>query len=48
MKKMTFTPPQLSDEERYAVYMPDQHKCDGCKVEEVFKYGTSSRKSYMA
>ena len=30
MHKMTFSAPELSEEEQYAIHMPDQHKCDGC------------------
>ena len=30
LKKMTFSTPELSEDEKYAMHMPDQHKCDGC------------------
>ena len=30
LKKMTFKPPDLSDEEKYSIQMPEIHKCDGC------------------
>ena len=30
LKKMTFKPPELSDEEKYSIRMPEIHKCDAC------------------
>ena len=30
MQKMSFTPPQLSEEDQYAIHMPEYLKCDGC------------------
>jgi hypothetical protein len=30
MQKMTFTPPQMSEEDNHAIHMPDYLKCDGC------------------
>ncbi len=29
-EKMTFTPPQLSEEDQHGIHMPDYLKCDGC------------------
>lgn len=28
--KMTFTPPPLSQEDKFEIHMPDYLKCDGC------------------
>ena len=30
MHKMTFSTPQLSEEDQYSVHMPEYLKCDGC------------------
>ena len=30
MKKLSFTPPQLSEEEQHSAHMPEYLKCDGC------------------
>ena len=30
MQKMTFTPPELSDEDQYAIHMPEYLRCDSC------------------
>jgi len=31
-QKMTFKPPNVSDEEKHSNFMPEQLKCDACRV----------------
>ena len=32
MSKMSFTPPELSEEDKHQVHMPEYLRCDGCKA----------------
>lgn len=32
MSKMSFTTPDLSEEESHSQFLPDQLKCDGCRA----------------